>query len=256
MKDILKTTVLVIILLVILTITFFIVSNAKNSVELLNRTKLVEKDPTVTILNNRLSKNKSLRKASVQASNLQPDEIMKYILDNIEKEDVQTEQIKANKISCNVSSTLSFHTSNKVCDFIIIDNETLMNYQKKYFNTEKKLELEELEYNQYLFKKTNKKYYFLIEQKNNSSVGYSLFKEAYQEKDKVVIYEYYLPINLNNKEKCLNLLNKEYCDNFQTLPRYALEEDIIKNKGILYKHIFKENEDNYYLEQSSIVSER
>lgn len=137
MKDILKTGALVVILLIIITITFFIIVNAKNSVELLTRTKLVENDPTVTILYNNLTKNHSLRKASMKNDNLKAEEIIKYILDHIEKESYKTQQVKADKITCNITNELYFHTNNTSCNFIIIDNQTFMNYQKKYFNTEK-----------------------------------------------------------------------------------------------------------------------
>jgi len=254
MKDVAKTILLTGIILVILVLVFIISGNVKEGVISLSRTELAENDPTVTILYERVKDNTELRKAHLVNTELSSDEIITFVFDNIAKEDYSVKKIEPTKIICQVTDTISF-TSSSECKVAVVDNSKIMEYQKKYFNTENELTYDDIKYHGLYCKNSGKKYYCLINSYTNTVLGYSLFDKAYEEKDKVVIYEYYFQIDLANQDKCLKYFNNDYCTNYSGKDKPSISDEIIKNEGVLYEHIFRKSGEVYYLEESFIVTE-
>src|SRR5699024_9230371 len=99
------------------------------------------------------------------------------------------------------------------------------------------------------------KYYCLINDYQDRLLGYSSLDKVYEEKDRIVLYEYYLQIDILDNDRCLKYFDENYCTNYDTEKRPYIDESVIQKDGVLYAHIFKKNGDNYYLEQSFIVGD-
>lgn len=257
MKDIKKTAVLVGTIILVAMIVLLIVNNAKYGVELLTRTKLSANDPTVVIAFDKLDKMTYLRTAQFKNENISSIDIIQFVLDNMEEDDYTVKKVKPVKIMCEITETIHFQTEEKKdCNLRIIKNSTFADIEQKYFNTRTVTEFPEIRYHGYYCKNDGTKYYCLVSSYNESILDYSLFADAYQEKDKAVLYEYYLRIDLNDEKRCNKYLDEEYCSDYVNKEKPEIDDEIIKKDGVLYEHVFKETENNYYLEQSHIVSER
>lgn len=255
MKDVVKTGILVGIILVIGFVILFIVCNFKYGIEMLIQNDLSLNEPTVKILYEKIENRTDLRKASFVNTELSSEEIIKYVLDNMNKNDYKKKSIKADKITCNVTNNIYFLTESDKCDVVIINKDVFLKYQKKVFNLEKEITFNDLDYRGYNCKFSGNKYYCLLNDYKDYVLGYSLFKDAYEKQNKIVIHEYYLQINLKNEEHCLKYFDKNYCSNYANSKRVELSEDIIRENGILYEHVFVKKDKSYYLEKSFIVSE-
>lgn len=255
MKDVIKTVILVVILLVAGFVIIGINDNIQKGVELLSRTDLPLTDPTIQILYPRVENNALLRKADLDTSELSSFEIIEYVFDILKKDDYKTKKYEATKIYCTINSRIEFTTTSDHCDVIIINNSKFTDYQKLVFNTEYPLTFTDIDYKGYHCKNDGKKYYCLYNNKYvDPIVGYSLFSDAYEDKEGVIIHEYYLSIDLSNKDRCLNYFNSEYCTNYDKMERPHIIDDKIKQDGVLYEHQFKKVDDNYYLTRSFVVS--
>ena len=84
----------------------------------------------------------------------------------------------------------------------------------------------------------------------------SFIHEAYEEGDTLVVKEYYLNVDLNNKDLCNLYLNPEYCEKKNVNEPIVVPDEVIINNGVLYQHVFKKIDDKYYYLQSFILSER
>ena len=255
MKDVIKTIILVIILSVSGYFIIGINDNIQKGVELLSRTKLPLDDPTIQILYPRIENNTLLRKADLDTSSLSNEEIIEYVFDNLKKDDYKVKKFEATKIYCYITPKVEFTTEKDSCDVIIINNSKFMEYQKNVFNTEMELKFNDINYKGYNCKNDNGKYYCVYTRYTNPIVGYSVFSDAYEDKGGVVIHEYYLNIDLSNKERCLSYFSSDYCNNYSKQDRAHLDDEVIKRDGVLYEHLFVKEEDNYYLKRSFVVSE-
>lgn len=255
MRDFIKTGILVMFILLIFVIVFIILGHLKHEVSLLSRTELASNDPTVRVLYNRVKNKTDLRKAHLINENLTSDEIIKFVLDNIEQDDYEKKSYEAKKITCQVTKTIDFNTSDSKCNVAIIDNDVFMDYQMKFFNTTNELVFDDFEYKGLTCKNSGKKYYCLIEDFQDKVLGYSSLDKVYEQNDQVVLYEYYLQIDVSDNDRCLKYFDNEYCTNFDSEKRPYIDESIITKDGVLYAHIFKKNNDNYYLEQSFVVGD-
>ena len=254
MKDVIKTSVTVLVVMIILVVVFFIVGNAKYGIEILSTTNLDLKDPTTKLLYERIKDTTSFRKADMKVSSLNSEEIIPYIILNLDKDDYSTKTVEPEKIVCEVTGTIKF-TSSKDCKVKVIKNDTISKYQKKIFNVDTELVFDD--FNQYGLncKNNGEKYYCLIGSYTDTLLGYSVFDSAYEYQDKITVVEYYLQIDLSDKERCLKFFNEEYCTNYKEMDKPSLSDKTIKENGVLYKHEFYKEEDKYYLENSFIVSE-
>ena len=255
MRDIIKTVIMVIILLVAGFITIGINDNIQKSVELLSRTNLPLSDPTIQILYPRVENNALLRKPDLDTSKLSSLEIIEYVFDNLKKDDYKTKKYEATKIYCTINDRIEFTTTSDHCDVIMINNSKFKEYQKAVFNTDYDLTFVDIDYKGYHCKNDGKKYYCIHNKYYDSVVGYSLFSDAYEDKSGVIIHEYYLNIDLSDHDRCLNYFSTEYCSNYLKMDRQPIVEDKIKQDGVLYEHQFTKVGDSYYLTRSFVVSE-
>lgn len=255
MKDVIKTAVLVCIILLILVIVFVVLGRVKYEVEKLSRVDLSNNDPTVRILYNRVKNNTGLRKAYLSNDNLTSSEIIKYFIDNHDDDDIDKKVYEAKKITCQITDTIDFTTSTGKCNVAIINNKTISEFQKKYFNSEIDLVFDDFKYHGYNCKNTGKKYYCLIEDYSPSVYGYSVLDSAYEVKNEVFLYEYYFQIDFNDTDRCLTYFDDDTCSNFSDANKIYVDENIIRNDGVLYCHVFKKKDDSYFLDRSYVVGD-
>lgn len=256
MMDMIKTSIVVVVILILMAIVFLVIGNIKYDKENIPRNELIENEPTVSLLFDRIENQTINRKAKLINDEMSTVEVTKYILENLDDKDKNIKKYKGNKEFCVINSNILFETNANECNVLILNSEQIMSYQKKYFGIEKKLEYEDFQYKGYTCKSGEDEYYCLINKYNDYIYGYSAFDSAYEGKNMVVIKEYYFQIDVSDNDKCLMYFDEEYCNNYTKKERPYLDKDIIKENGVLYKHIFRETSDNYYLENSFIVSER
>jgi len=256
MKDIIKTLVLVLIIIIGGYIGLVAGDSLKKTVVTITRNNLSKDDPIIQELYPKIENNILLRRSNLIPSNLTSEEIIKYTLDSISGGDYKTKTYKAQKITCNITNGITFVTSTGKCKVAIINNSVFSKYQKNDFNTDIEIDFIDLNYHGLNCKNDGSKYYCQILDFTNTQLGYSLFSDAYEDKNSIVIHEYYLSIDLTDNERCKKYLSSDYCDNYQGKDRPNIEEDVIKNNGVLYEHIFTKDNDKYYLERSYILSNR
>ena len=252
----LKKTIIVCLCIVVFLGMISIASNvfASNSSSNENYVKLSITDPDVTILYDKIEKVSELRKASYDSSLASNEDIIKTSIMSLNDEDFETKTVKPNKIICQVTNSISF-VSSKKCKIKIINNDTIMTYQRKIFNTEKELEYIDLEINGLDCKNNGKKYYCLINEYNDNRKNYTVIKDAYKDGEDIIIRDYYLSILIGNNERCLSFFNENYCVNNGT-EEINIDDSKIKDNGSLYVNIFTKNENNeYYLAKSFIANE-
>lgn len=253
MRDVIKTLLLVGIVLIIAFISLFIRNNADTAVNLLTRTKLAKDSDEVKIAYEKLDELTYLRKARLNNQEITNREIIYFALDNLQSDNYQTEVVGAQKITCEVGNIL-FQTSTGACYFKVIQNETIKKIANEYFNITIDLEYPDIDYHGYYCKNDGNQYYCQHENYLKSILEYTTFDSAYQEKDKLVIKEYYLRIDIKDTNRCIKFLGDNYCNNYLELERPVLLDEIIKSNGVLYEHTFKKREDDYYLETSRIIN--
>ncbi len=255
MKDVIKTAVSVLVVLVIGVVIFFIVGNVEYGVQLLTKTELPLTDPDVSILYNRVKENGHLRRALLNGNELGSTDIIKYTLDNLKKSDYKKVKIDKEKISCSVNDKIIFYTDSKQCNIIEISNDLFYEYQSNDFNVSNELEFKDIKYHGYNCKNNGKKYYCLVGSYTDTLLGYSEFVDAYKTRDTIVIHEYYLRVDLNDKEYCKQYLDEAYCKDYKGKEKPSIDKDVIVDNGVLYEHVFIKKRDSYYLQKSFIVSE-
>lgn len=255
MKDLVKTGIVLGIVFFIILIYFLIIGNVENGVNFFTRTNLTKEDAKVVPLFERINGNNSLRKAKLVNEDLTSDDVVFYVFDHLKEDDYKVKKYEAEKIVCRVTDTISFNTESKNCNVLIIDHQVFYDYQEELYNIDTNIEFKDIVYHGYNCKTDKNKYYCIKNKYNDEIVGYSAFKEAYEEKNMIVLYEFYLRIDLNDEEMCLKYFDSEYCQE-QDKEKKDLNDDVIINNGVLYRHVFKKNDDSYYLEESAIVAER
>ena len=124
MKDVIKTSVTVLVVMIILVVVFFIVGNAKYGIEILSTTNLDLKDPTTKLLYERIKDTTSFRKADMKVSSLNSEEIIPYIILNLDKDDYSTKTVEPEKIVCEVTGNgvVMFVVGKRECAFLLCLN--------------------------------------------------------------------------------------------------------------------------------------
>ena len=255
MKDAIKTGILVLIIIIMGLLIFFVSGHIKKGVLLLNRNTLEVNDPTVIILKDRILGLDDIRKAYIKPDEINNDDIIKYLLLKLDSNDYKMMKVEPVKIECNISDKISF-TSSKTCEIKVINNDVFNDYLFKMFNLDKKLSFNDFSYHGYSCKNDGSKYYCLVDTYKDDYVSYSVIKDAYEEKDKVVIREYYLRVDIGDNERCLKYFNQGYCMNSKEQEKIPLDDEIVKNDGVLYEHVFAKNGNSFYLVESFITNER
>ncbi len=255
MKDLIKTTILVSSILLISLITIFIIGHIEQGVKMLSRNNLALNDPTVIILQDRILNNNELRQAHLIPNDVANDELIKYALVKIDANAYTFKTIKPSKIVCTVKEGIEF-ISDEECNIRIISNQKIIDFLNQQFNITKSIIFNNLNYQNLSCQNDGTNYYCLETAYDNSIIGYSLLKDAYETKDKTVIHEYYLRIDLKDNKRCLNYFNQDYCQNGQVDQRLPLDDEIIKKDGVLYEHVFAKKDNAFYLVESHITNER
>lgn len=252
----LKKTIFVCLSIIVFLGIISIASNvfASNSSRNENYVKLSITDPDVTILYDKIEKVSELRKASYDSGLASNEDIIKTSIMSLTTEDYVTKTIKPNKIICQVTNSISF-VSSKKCKVKIINNDTIMSYQRKIFNTEKVLEYIDLKINGLNCKNNGKKYYCLVNDYNDNRKNYTVIKDAYKDGENIIIRDYYLSILIGNNDRCLSFFNENYCIN-NSDEEVNIDDSKIVDYGSLYVNVFVKNEnDEYYLAKSFIANE-
>lgn len=255
MRDVFKTAIVVLVVLVVGVIVFFIAGNVEYGVQLLTKTNLTANDPEAAILYNRIKENGYLRRALLSGENLSSDDVIKYTLDNLDKSDYKKVKIDKEKITCAVNDNIMFYTDSKNCNIYEISNDVFYDYQLEHFNVSNELVFNEIKYHGYYCKNSSSSYYCLVSGYTDSLLGYSVFQDAYKTRDSVVIHDYYLRIDLSDKEYCKQYLDDAYCNDYVGKEKPDLDTSVIIDNGVLYEHVFIKKGDTYYLDKSFIVSE-
>ena len=197
-----------------------------------------------------LSTSDYLRDGYMQADTLDDETVFKQILLSLNKKDYNEINIRPTKIMCQVKGNLWF-ISSETCKIRVIDNEVVKSYEKKLFDIDRDLQINEISFDGYHCK-FSKKYYCHLTYYNPLVKDYSLIDKAYKVKDEIVVYEYYLHLDYSNDEVCVKYYGEEFCaDKKKELPE--INQDFIKKDGVYYKHIFKKNSlGEYYLYSSDV----
>lgn len=215
--------------------------------------EIVNVDPLVTKLQAMLLNSDELRIASLDSSELTNEMMLKHILLSMNKEDYSVSFIRPEKITCYVTKGIMF-TSEEKCEIRKIKNEKIMEYQKRLFNTSKELQYDEINFQGMHCVNDGEKYYCHINEYVSDIKSYSLIDKVYKHNDNIYMYEYYIMINLADTDKCLKYFTRDYCSNYKDEKNVTLSNDVVKNNGVYYKHIFKLNDmGEYYLSSSEVV---
>lgn len=254
MKDLAKTGIGLAVLFLIFFIYFLIIGNVENGVNFFTRTNLSKDDARITSLFERINGNNSLRKAKLVNEDLTSDDIVFYVFDHLKEEDYKVKKYEAEKIVCQITNSISFNTESKHCKVLIIPHQIFYDYQKELYNIDTNIDFKDTVYHGYNCQTDKDNYYCLKNSYDDGIVGYSTFKDAYEEKDTIVMYEFYLRVDLTDLDVCLKYFDSEYCQ-AKDKEKKDLSDDVIIDNGVLYRHVFRKNNDNYYLEESAIVAE-
>ena len=252
MKTILKTIVLIILIVaaIIFSLKMYNKSHTKNEENI--KEELDNNSEIVKNLMNKVYSSKYYRDAKFSKNRIDDRFVLEYTIDNLTDKDYQKKVVEHKKSLCEVTNRILF-TSTSDCTIRIIKNEVFKNKIQKDFNIEKDIKYVEFKYKGYYCKNDGKKYYCFMSNYKENIKNFSSIKEAYKEDNKIIIYEYYFFIDLNDKDTCYLYLNKDYCDKKDIKQEIVIDEDVIINNGVLYRHEFEQTEDNYYFLQNYIV---
>lgn len=242
-------------LVIILAITIFFI-NANKGISKSYEGKNIELDSEQGILLiNKLESLEELKNASYDYEKLSNEDVISYVVSNSTSNEYNLKFVKLQKIRCDVTSRISFK-SNSDCNIRIYDIDLLKRKAYELLNY-KDLEIVSFSNNSMDCKYDNGKrlYCNIIKDKDTKkNLKLSRIKAIYDNDGEYDIYEYYLFIDFKEYERCASILGAQYCSNYQYMETPYVSDDVITEKGILYKHIFKYNEDgNLYLEKSIIV---
>ena len=171
------------------------------------------------------------------------------------KDNYSTKTIAHKKSLCEVTGKILF-TSTSNCNIKIINNDYFTKLIKNDFNIDVEVKFDTFTYKGHYCKNDGKRYYCLLSKYTETKKNLSFIYEAYEEGDTLVVKEYYLNVDLNNKDLCNLYLNPEYCEKKNVNEPIVVPDEIIINNGVLYQHVFKKIDDKYYYLQSFILSER
>ena len=255
MKTVIKTIVFCCAVIGALFISYKIYEKKKVDNDNASILEIAPNDPVVQLLMNQIYSSQIYRGAGFSVDSLDEETVMHYGIDKLTKNDYVQKTVTHKKSLCEVTGKILF-TSNHNCNIRIIDNSYFTNLIKKDFNVELDLKYETFDYAGYFCKNDGRKYYCFLSDYHNKFKNFSVIDTAYEEGNKLIIYEYYLYVDFNNADLCNLYLNAEYCAKKNPYAEIEIADDVVINNGVLYRHEFVKEEDNYYYLQSFIVSER
>ena len=210
-------------------------------------------DELITKLMERVNKTTLLREPNYNYQNVKEEIKIPYLYHYLNKEDYSLIKINPKKIVCEVTDKISF-VSSTPCFVKVIANQVFLDYQEDYFHTKEALEFKAFETDGSTCKNDGSHYYCLLEEQTQTIKTFSLIESAKKTEETITIYEYYIKINTDSINSCLNFYPNSYCQDIQDYNLIELEDDIIKEKGVLFKHTFKKIEEDKYFLESSLVA--
>lgn len=253
-QGIINTSILSLVLLGL----FFIISfNVTNS--FVNDEKLIKisnKEADVILATELLNKFEYFRSSYVDKDNVDNLEMIKFIFDNLSKDDYSIKNIKPVKIDCRVNSKIRF-TKGGTCKVMVVKNSKLDAKRDLLFKYDKEFDLINFKYKGLECKNDNKSYYCLMnnyEEKEKGYKGYSLVDSSYKLDDRIILYEYYLT-DYQTYDSCVKYYGEMYCTDDYSGELPPLEDKIIKKYGVYYRHEFIKEDGKLYLDKSFIVND-
>lgn len=200
---------------------------------------------------NLVNNNELLRKAYLDNENIDNDEMIKFILTGISPDYYITRLGFNNETICTIDNIdFSYETE---CLFRVISNDTVMEYQKKIFNTQNRLIYNDMEYKNLECKNNGEAYYCLVKTYENNVNNYSVIDNVYVSDDKYVIRDYYVSIDMNNMKECTDYFNYNYCINYPDMEYMNINENMVKSRGALFEYVFTKDNESYYLDEFHIL---
>ena len=94
---------------------------------------------------------------------------------------------------------------------------------------------------------------WLTDYKKETDRRFNVIDGVYENDEMVVVYEYYLSFEFNHNN-CVKYYNEEVCDETYEGEYPLINDDVIKESGVYYRHEFIKEDDEYYLKQSFIYN--
>ena len=254
MKKIIIT--IVSIALVILIIFNFVGRAKTDTVEQfkVNEIEVDINSETIQKLYSILNQKDDLRKASLNNESLDDETIIKYILVNLNKDDYRDIWVGSVKVICEAAPGVRFN-SDHGCSVRVITKAKMDEYKVKLFNVQREINYSDFEYRGFNCK-FNGNYYCKIDPYEDKSISFSVLDKATKYNNEIYLYEYYLKVNLDQMDDCSKYFSKDYCSNYKGKETPTIVDEVIKNKGVYYRHVFRlGNDGNYYFKSSNIFVE-
>lgn len=178
--------------------------------------------------------------------------LLQYSLDSLEEGDYTLQNIESKKNNCKVVDKIAF-SSAEDCDVIAISNEKIKNIISNKLLIDQEITFGDIQHKNMDCKNNGENYYCLLKPFKSNINDYSLVKDIYEKNDKLIIRDYYLRIDVSNKEVCSNYYDDAYCSNYIDALQPDLDDKVIKKDGLLYEITFGKNDNGYYLESIRII---
>ena len=246
-----RNTVVASLLLFLIMYAIFIVITNKGEVDITHKMdKIMLNEDQIADFQVLVNNNELLRNAYMINSEIENDDMLKFILTNLEKEHYENIVGYFNESICSIN-WVGFSYS-PGCNFIKINNETIMEYQKKYFNTSKALVFNPIEYKGLECKNDETAYYCLIKEYNESNIKkYSVIDSAYSDSEKFVIRDYYVNVKTDDINECRKYFDNNDCSNYNN--NEEINHDKVIENGSLFEYVFLKEGDHYYISDYRIL---
>lgn len=196
----------------------------------------------------------NFRKANINTDTISNYEMLSFIFQNLNEKDYSIKKISPLKIVCQLTDGISF-TSSETCNVLIINNKKIDNYKNLLFKYDKELELVDFEFNG-LDCKTNGSYYYCLmtDYKYDNDRDFNYIEGVYKVDDMIVVYEYYLSFKFDHAN-CMKYYGADVCFDGYEGEYPEIDDEVIKENGVYYRHEFVYEDDELYLLQSFIFNE-
>lgn len=202
---------------------------------------------------NKLNYLNNFRKANINNETITNVEMLSFIFMNLNDKDYDVKKMAPLNMVCQFTDGIGFMSS-EICSVILINVNKLKGYNNLLFKYDKELEFVDFKYNG-LDCKTNGSYYYCLmnEYMNDNTRKFNVIDGVYKTDDLIVVYEYYLSFEFN-QENCIKYYNEKVCDASYKGEYPIIEDDVIRENGVYYRHEFVMEDDEPYLKQSFIYN--
>lgn len=202
---------------------------------------------------NKINYLKDFRKANINNETITNVEMLSFIFMNLNDKDYDVKKMAPLNMVCQYTDGIGF-TSNSTCSVILINVKKLDEYKNLLFKYDKELEYVDFQYNG-LDCKTNGSYYYCLmnDYKTDTYREFNVIDGIYKTDDLIVVYEYYLSFKFDH-DSCIKYYNEEVCEESYDGEFPIIEDEVIKENGVYYRHEFVMEDDEPYLKQSFIYN--